>query len=385
MPTQSLAGLASSFAAAGLSSAAAIRQMYEADPHNFQVEAHSVLADAEEAPGFGFVLAVLLSDPEAFRSLCDPELYTREQALRIMRRGRKLDPTLETKLARLLATLVLRSESDIPLMMRIIELLEGANNPSASLPALRVAMESPDPRVRSKVALAMGRIIQNPQWAEQAGSGAEPRIAANAIESLWGMTLPAACEVFKRAAQNPHHRIASNGLVGLYLAGDTRSFAGLFRLSEHPEPSSRAAGAWAMGRAEDARFLKTVARLLEDQNSSVRKISFRAMSSITQRVNERKLAGRIPVRITRAEVRGGNHRMMAEIETLGCPLDERNLVIWSGLDLIETFSITARDVKRASYELSYWAPPSLNHSVKLQVYAASGVGEDTGTEVTVHL
>ncbi len=77
--------------------------------------------------------------------------------------------------------------------------------------------------------------------------------------------------VFERAAEDPHHRVAANALVGLYQQGDPASVAGLAGMIRRPDLASRAAAAWAMGRIGDPRFIPLLqsTRRLPGQDPSV--------------------------------------------------------------------------------------------------------------------
>ena len=134
--------------------------------------------------------------------------------------------------------------------------------------------------MRSKAALLIGRISRNPQWAEQGVSESDRRVGASAVESLWGMNTAAAREAFFRAARDEHHRIAANGIVGMYLLGDECSIPFLFHLSESEKPLACAAAAWAIGHLEDPRFVPRLARLMEDSCPITRKGAFRAMARV---------------------------------------------------------------------------------------------------------
>jgi hypothetical protein len=49
---------------------------------------------------------------------------------------------------------------------------------------------------------------------------------------------------------------------------------------------------------------------------------------------------------------------------------------------VEEFSASLGEGASECYEIEYQGPPSPTKLVKVQVYAASGVGEDNGFEVT---
>ncbi|GIU74656.1 MAG: hypothetical protein KatS3mg004_1743 [Bryobacteraceae bacterium] len=119
----------------------------------------------------------------------------------------------------------------------------------------------PDARLRSRLALLWGRLATAARLAELYFDDPDPRVRANAIESLWGRDDEEAVARYRRALQDQSPRIVANACVGLYLAGRTEALRELKALGEHPEPRFRAAGAWAMGRTGDRRFLPVLAEM----------------------------------------------------------------------------------------------------------------------------
>jgi hypothetical protein len=239
--------------------------------------------------------------------------------------------------------------------------------------------------VRSKAALLIGRIIHNPQWADQGASESDPRVSANAVESLWGADSAAAREAFFRAARDKYHRIAANGIVGLYLMGDPCSIPFLFHLSRADKPLARSAAVWAMGHLEDPRFLQRLGRLMEDPDPATRKSAFRAMPRIRQKMSQLRATGALRVQIRDCECRGGVHLvrfLVTQEAQFVSGLDLRQFVPWSGPDVVEEFTSSLSEGALPYYEIVYEGPPSPTHLVKVQVYAGLGVGEDTGFEMT---
>ncbi|MGC8760911.1 MAG: HEAT repeat domain-containing protein [Bryobacteraceae bacterium] len=118
-----------------------------------------------------------------------------------------------------------------------------------------------DARLRSRLALVWGRLAMGARLAERFFEDPDPRVRANAIESLWGRDDEEAVARYGRALQEPYPRTVANACVGLYLAGRTEALRELKALSHHPESRFRAAGAWAMGRTGDPRFLPVLAEM----------------------------------------------------------------------------------------------------------------------------
>jgi hypothetical protein len=350
--------------------------MYLLDPVGFPPAVAEVLNSEPELPGAQFLVSILASRPDWLRSICDPVKYSLEESLEWVRRARKLDPQTELKLAEMLALSGFSTDAEARFASRVFAVLKQSPG-STALPALRQLSKSPNARVRSKAVLLMGRIHQNPSFA---GVGeTDWRVSANVVESLWGLTSPAARDAFLKAAIDPNHRIAANGMVGLYVMGDESSIPFLFQLSVSETTLARAAAAWAMGHLEDPRFLPRLGMLLEDSDPVTRRGAFRATARVRQKMSQMQAAGELQVQIQDCECRGKDYVVRFRVSKEGQPvndLDSRRFVVWNGPDVVEEFVFSLDEGVSPYYEIEYEGAPA--HPVKVQVYAATGVGEGTG-------
>lgn len=386
MRTDLLRTLATNFGSNSALAAKTIRGMYLLDPIGFPPAVAELLRSGPDLPGTSFLVAMLVSEKDWLRTVCNPEKYTLEQALDLVQRARNMDPLTEVKLARMLVPLTFSDkradEQESRFVMRVVEVLEGSPDPSAAVPALQQLVKCPNAEIRGKAAAVIAQVHQNPR-PDQGSAETDPRVASNAVEFLWGQGSPAARESFLNAAANPHHRIAATGIVGLYLMGDSSSIPMIFRLGRSECAKTRAAGAWAMGYVEDPRFLPRLVRLQEDSDTITRNGAFRSTERIRQRVNQIRIAGTVRVQIREAKCLGESHTVHLAIVKEGRPmndLDPRQLVVWNGLDLVEEFSFSRQDGTPPYYEIAFESPPSPTHLVKVQVYTAAGAGGDTGFE-----
>ena len=71
-----------------------------------------------------------------------------------------------------------------------------------------------------------------------------------------------------------------NALLGLYYLGDCSVIPKIVKMADHEASLFRAAAAWVMGETGDARFVKTLARMLMEPNPTVRKRAFAAIGRI---------------------------------------------------------------------------------------------------------
>jgi hypothetical protein len=383
MRTDLLRTLATNFGSNSALAAKGIREMYLMDPAGFSPAVEEVLWSGGDLPGASYLMAILVAEADWLRKICNPDKYRLDQSLDLVRRARKLDPLTEVKLAKMLAPLQFVVEEETRFATRVLEVLERSPDPSTALPALRQLSQCPNARVRSKAALLIGRINHNPQWAVQSETESDPRVTANAVESLWGLATPAAREAFLKAALDRHHRIAANGIVGLYLMGDECGIPFLFHLSKSEAALCRSAAVWAMGHLEDPRFVQRLTRMMSDSDEATRKGAFRAVARIRQKMSRLRAAGILRVQIRDCECRGEAHlvRFVATKDGQSVTgLDLRQFVVWNGPDPVEEFSALLQEGALPYYEITYQGPPSPTNLVKVQVYAEAGVGEDTGFE-----
>jgi hypothetical protein len=201
-----------------------------------------------------YLVALLNSHGHLLALLRDLDRMDHEAAIATARLAHKLDPGFERMLARLLleAQRGLRNEYEPGFLLN---LLESASGGLGILPSLGQLRNSEDPRVRSSMALMLGKSSRAQDWFRVLRGDPDPRVRANAIESLWGQQGPFAAACFESGAQDSHQRVVANSWLGLYLQGDAGAVAGLAAMARHEDPQFRIAGSWAMGRSQDPRFL----------------------------------------------------------------------------------------------------------------------------------
>ncbi len=385
MSAELLRTLATNFGSNSLLAAKSIREFYRLNPIGFAPAAAEVLLSGTEVAGAQFLVAILIAEPDWLRTVCNPDKYTLDQSLDLIQRAHKLDPLTEVKLAEILALSGFSTDAEARFASRVFAVLK-RSPPTTVLPALRRLSKCANARVRSKAVLLLGRIYQNPKWTEQGGPESDPRVVSNSVESLWGLATPAARDVFVKAAVDAHHRIAANGIVGLYLMGDESGIPLLFNLSKSETSLARAAAAWAMAHLEDPRFLQRLTSLMEDSDPVVRQRAFRSVARVRQRMVQMQAAGAVLVKLRDMECRGSAHVirvLVTKDDQFVKGLDTRQLVVWNGPDVVEEFSWSLVEGDDPCYEISYQAPPTDTREVKVQAYAPEGVGEDSGIETEI--
>lgn len=360
--------------------AKAIRDFAAGDPERFVCSAVSVLRDGEESAGSRFVLATLSARPDFLRILCNPEFFAASRAAALVRQAKAFEPRIERRLARMIATL----QRDPDSATHCLEVMGGLCEDAAALPALRELLRSPNARIRSKAALLIGHISRNPQWANWADGSQDPRVAANAVESIWGLDTGPAKDVFRAAAQAKHSRQAINGVVGLYLARDVESIWLLFRFGRHESPEFRASAAWGMGRTGDPRFAKPLEDLAQDPEQSVRMAATRAKEVLRQRVEVLRQVPAIPIHIPLATYQKGEHAVQIALDENAATsgLNALHFSISNGLEAVEEFTFAQLLPSNSHlYEARFRGPQSATRIVKVELWSDRGCGECTGYEL----
>jgi hypothetical protein len=146
-------------------------------------------------------------------------------------------------------------------------------SPAAALLEVLEALDDQDSAdeqgVRSKAASWVAKAARAQSWLKVIRGEPDPRLRADAVESLWeqGGALAAVC--YEEAMRDPHHRVFANALLGLYRLGDPGCLVHLARALEHPDRAFRAAAVWAMGESRDGRFVPLLWKLRRGSDQSM--------------------------------------------------------------------------------------------------------------------
>jgi hypothetical protein len=226
--------------------------------------------------------------------------------------------------------------------------------------------------------LLIGHISRNPQWAKLKDVSHDPRVAANAVESIWGLNAAAAKEVFREASAAEHSRRAINGAIGLYLAREIEAVGLLFRFARHPDPDFRASAAWGMGRTGDLRFLKTVETLAGDSAAVVKSSALHALAVLHQRLDSLRHTPEIPIHIRLATFEKGEHVLQIGLREQAryMQFDALHFAIFNGATPVEEYAFTALQSKDAVLlEVRFRGPQSASRLVKVDLFTDRGCGE----------
>ena len=193
---------------------------------------------------------------------------------------------------------------------RLLEILEAVIRTPRTAALLKHLEEDPNPRIRSKAALLVGRASRNARWAERQMGSPDARVRANAVEALWHGDPQACRPLFRQAARDPNCRVAGNGAMGLYLMGESESVALLADMAAHSAPEFRAAAVWSMGETRDPRWMPLLTRMLRESEGKVRQNVLRALARIRQNVAALRALEPLRVEVSEAQDTGGGWRRL---------------------------------------------------------------------------
>jgi hypothetical protein len=274
-----LQSLVDAFQSSSAMSKRDLRRMLEKDGARFLQSSCRVLKASAEGPGAVYLMELLWSNPVLVSGLIEPALLPLDTAIRFAKRWVEYDSMLDIKLLHMgfpsEATTV--QNVDIVRAKRVLAIVNELPACRHILLPLVNLLHSPDPKVRFKAASLYGRTSQNGDWVRKRLSDMDPRVRANAVESLWGMDSSSARAVLREASRDQHHRVAANALVGLHRIGAYDVTASLQKMAKGAEPMGRAAAAFAMGQILNVDFKPVLESLLKDDNPQVRSQALRSL------------------------------------------------------------------------------------------------------------
>jgi hypothetical protein len=212
-------------------------------------------------------------------ALLEPDCFSDSDAVELIRELKARMPNLDLQVA----WRAFGDDGDGPrpvsaaTAQRAMALLGALSPGERVLPFLSRACRLGDERVSSQVARLAGRYRAQGLLVRLL-EDANPRVRANAVESLAGAQHVSDCrELLWRAAGDEHHRVAVNALVALARLGEPEALERLEALARHPAPEFRAAAAWGMGELGDLRFQPTLTRLYHNDAGAVRRNALRSL------------------------------------------------------------------------------------------------------------
>jgi HEAT repeat protein len=275
-----LKNLVSNFETDAAGSRKQIRDLMDNDRELFFSHAMEIVKSSGDSRGGQFVVALLAANGMLLQALSDPAL-TRDEALALGRAAKRVDPMVDAALARGLADSMMGDGSVvISDPARLMEILCEIADPTRVMPSLMRLLRHPNGYLRSKAVKMIGKGSRSVKWVMGRLSESDPRIRANAIESLWGMETSEARTLLTFAASDANNRVAGNAMLGLYYAGEAAVLAEIAKMAARESALFRATSAWVMGKTGDPRFADALRRLISESDPTVRKRAFAALSRL---------------------------------------------------------------------------------------------------------
>ena len=271
-----LAGLIRGYATHATENRRLIRGMLDDDRDRFYAATVEALKTPEDSRGFRYLISLLMGRDMLFEALSDPAL-SHDQAVAAARSASQVYSMMDVSLAKTVAGDGFSQKVAPARAKRMLDILSELSGGSHALGSLRSMLRHPDPYLRSKAVLMIGRGERGSGWAQHRMAEDDPRVRANVVEALWGRDTEEARAVLRSATSDPHNRVVGNALLGLYRLGDVAAISGLFQMAAKESEMFRASGAWAMGETGDPRFAELLARMLGDPSNTVRKRAFESL------------------------------------------------------------------------------------------------------------
>ncbi len=192
------------------------------------------------------------------------------------------NPEFDVELAAALTAECGAGKPNLARVERLLALLAAVAPPDRLYPILRASMAHEDPHVRAKAALLLSRKVENPEILAHLASDGDARVRANTVQALWGHSDEHSRQLFARALDDLHHRVAGNAAYALFLLDPEGHPARLKRFVTHPHPRFRRAGAWILRKIGDPANLPVLQPLVEDKNAEVRASAYVALVALQQ-------------------------------------------------------------------------------------------------------
>ncbi len=259
-------------------------QLLEEDREAFLRSAIQYLRTQMDSRGAQHLIGLLVVSGQLLPALSDPA-FTRENAMALAIAASRMNPAIDVVLARSLADSAAEDEHATPdRHVRLMEILAVITDGIRTFPSLVRLLRHPNPHIRSKAVLIIGRGNRSAKWVRQRMADTDPRIRANAAEALWGVRTDEARELLQSLVHDSNNRVAGNAVLGMYRLGDCAMIPELVAMAHHEAPLFRATAAWVMGETGDPRFTEILAALLREPNATIRKRAFAALGNIRSSV-----------------------------------------------------------------------------------------------------
>lgn len=281
-----------------------LQQLLTADADAFCHAAISILAKAKASAGTRYLVHLLLKHNLLLEALTNPEECPEAEAVAVASSLEQMGSPIGAELEKVLAALIQMGPSLAAArrILRVLTLMDASGSQSRAVIFQSELMTYPDPNVRSKTALVLGRCTKNTAWLGRLLLDEDERVQANAVEALWAFDGDDGRPLLLTAAKSPNHRVAGNAILGLYRISDLSSIRRIFEMAQHHDPRFRSTAVWVMGETQDPRFLPFLTERFSQSSGNERMAVLRALSQIRRRERALGEAGPVEIRISQAVV-----------------------------------------------------------------------------------
>jgi hypothetical protein len=266
-----------------------VRRLAGEEPELFETVAVSNLTSGQDPQYHRLLSSLLRRQIGILDHLTDPRRWSRETAITLVRGLLTIDPSFDITLAR---SLPARDGSNWRYAVkgmagaRTLDILNVTSRGRRLIPILGHLVDFADRHVAEGATLFIGKRLQSPSWVSKALYHDEPRVRANAVESIWGVRSTSAIDLFKASMKDSSSRVVGNAVLGLALAGGSGMNESVIGMSRRKEIRFRATAGWVIGRILDPAHLPVLEQLCADESPEVRSSAERARSALSRMLAE---------------------------------------------------------------------------------------------------
>ncbi len=220
-----------------------LRRILSEYPDETMMAAFEIAQGDFDPSAFSPIATAMSHSEAAILAMADPASTRLSGAIGVARSLSHIDAAFETRLMRQIR--LARPERQAAVTHRVLDLMAASGQPHRAVPLLLPLTRAADDRVRSRATLIVGKWKRDARWLAQFLDDRDPRVRANAVEALWGVS--EARGLFHSAFADFNHRVLANAIVGTHKSGGDNLTGKVEELIVSPSENFRAAGAWAAG------------------------------------------------------------------------------------------------------------------------------------------
>ena len=271
-------------ATAPIAARRALRNWSETDPEGFTRLAIERLARSPDVRASVALSSLLSLEERYLHYLTDAAKLSPSDAVNVAKLMASRDKRFYVKLCAFTGDSVPGDR-----IARILQMAEALGAAGLMVPWLRRMTQHPDQYIRQKAVMIMCQAGTNPLLVERQLKSPDARVRANAVESLWTVHTPAARGLLEHASHDPHHRVAVNALLGLFLQDESSALTRIIEQSRNPSPAFRVAAAWALGVTARRESWPALKALESDPVPRVRESASRAIAKVPEPAADRPI------------------------------------------------------------------------------------------------